>query len=210
MRKIPYLRAGVVGLALLIVSDASADGLNLFRRHLQADCPQEVIRLPAREIVVETARPRVTVHEARLRERAFRGGHALFAPAPVVATFFTPMNLRGDFETGDVRFRESGPFRAARDLEDQLLAYRKVQAAYRVDLAAAEEAERRVMTSMRAAAEKTEPCCKTPATTVEAQIKDLSNRLDSLSSRVEDLQKMTLFNNEVIRKEVLKNVPPKP
>src|SRR5207249_4948418 len=95
-------RIGMVGMTLLLALALRSDA-GWFHRCHSGDCvQQDVVRLPAQEVRVETTRPRVIVHETAVTERV-RHGRALVGvqpavpflatPAPVVATFFTPVAL---------------------------------------------------------------------------------------------------------------------
>ncbi len=197
-------RPGLLAMTVLagLTTQAEASGwLWKPRGHHHGEVVHDVVRVPGREIVVETERPRVIVSETR--ERAIRGRAALVAP-PVVATFFTPVGmplspmLSAESRFVETRSTESGALRSMHDLEYTLLEVEKARAAH--------EAERRTLDrkfgelsrsfrSDEASAERS---------TTSDRLRNIEAELQKLATRLENVEKLTIIHDDLLKSKGIK------
>jgi hypothetical protein len=224
MWKFRVTRALPVGLVLLGLVPAARAG-DLFHRcqpDCGAGCSTEVIKIPGHQVVVETARPQVVVNETRTVSRPHHrfvtavapppvqavAPMQAFAPAPVVATIFTPMHLPmpamaplqmapppmtlgacAPHPVSEVRVPapERSALDAAHALEQHSLELRKIQSSRQLEMDHATKVFQRVAASFSSGLESTPLKANgCDACTVQAQLKTEVDRLNGLISQGND------------------------
>jgi hypothetical protein len=157
----------------------SNDGI-LRRVHQHCDsgsCPATVVQLPAQQIRIETAAPRVVVGSSR-HLRGFMPAGPMFMPVtsgPFVATIFG-VNGTGTTGTG------SPMLDSIHAMEAQHMQFAKQQASLQKEIELTNQAAQRVSERL-AATLKSSPSCPTPTPTpadVDARLKGINDRLDAI------------------------------
>jgi hypothetical protein len=200
---------GVVGVALLLALGWRADA-GWFRKCIHGDCAQQdVVRLPAQEIRVETTRPRVIVHETAVRERV-HGGRAVapvvpfMAAPPVVATFYTPVVPIPETRFQETRIQEtrisegSAAFRAAQDLELQAMEAAKLRAAQRAELFHTDRLYQRLASSLCGPGQEGGGSA--------ADLANLKAAIDQLARRLENVERLVITHDNAL-KDLVKPAP---
>ena len=177
-------------------STAVGDGIFPFHLHQghgqQGDCEakQTVVRLPAQEIRVETAAPRVVVGAAAVGHHRVRGyaplaaGFVPFAPVaagPFVATFVPAGGLTfGAPQVG------SPALDAIHTLERQHLEFVKHKAALKAEMDHVEAAYKRVHAGLAAPV---------------GDSSSLQKSLDDLTKRVSDIERLLVIHDNVLQEK---------
>jgi hypothetical protein len=204
-----WLRVGA-GFALFLGLTGRAGAWDLFHRCFHGGCAAQTVQIPAQQVVVETARPRVIVQETRpLRV-------APVAAAPVVASFYMPMPLSYGMvgAPGGPTFEErreassinldSPSMRAAYALEESRLHMEKLQALYDTEVRHMQAVMQRAVAPPSGALTGPRPappenCCE-----------ELRAQLKSLNDRVTALEQQVIYHDRAIRQDPTLKVPPPP
>ncbi len=150
------------------------------------------MRLPAQEIRVETAAPRVVVGDLAVhRTRGYVAGHHFatfgqtFAPVgngPFVATFL-PMH---GMTFGTSTSAGSAALDAVHALDRQTLEFSKQKASLKAEMDHVEGAYKRIQSTLTASVADTSP--------------SLQKSLDDLTKRVSDIEKLLIIHDNILQK----------
>jgi hypothetical protein len=151
-----------------------------------ADCNSQVVQLPAQQIVVETARPRVVVHETKLA----KGVRVAPDVAPFVATFYTPV-------LPSTTPQDGGSLMLAHQMEMSLMQLERARAANEAELAAAQRVFDRIARSLPPPSNGGRGDAATAA------------QVQELNARLERLERLVLLHGEVLQK-ITTDMTPKP
>ncbi len=241
MQKFRVAGVPLAGLLLLGLALPAQAG---FFSPCKPDCcapTTEVVRVPGHEIVVETARPQVVVNESRVvHAKPHRVVTAVpvqqampmqavpmqaMAPAPMVATIFTPMAaapLAAPLAAAPTvstmmacppPARERTSLDALRDMEYHQLEVKKLHAAQQIELAHAQQVFQRMSTSLQAGLggiQLGDSTVQSDLAKEVARLRDLvnggSDRTTRLEGVIKELQQLTITHDEVIKQKVLQGV----
>jgi hypothetical protein len=208
LRASSWLRVFVAS-ALLLGLVTRAEAWHILHRCRDSACASQTVQIPAQQVVVETARPRVVVRDTRPIY-----GTALAAP-PVVASFFVPMPLQvgtlgvpapsGAEERESVTLDFSG-LQAAHDLERSHARVAALQAIHDAQAKQIQAALERVAASTR---ESAQPAAARPALSTQC-CDELKTQLQNLSRRVEALEQQVNYHDRAIRKDPTLKIPEPP
>lgn len=190
MRKLMLVGFTFSALALIAGSRGEASG-GLFSRHCHhdhCDAQQSTVRLPAQQIRIETAAPRVVVQETRHHRHNFGVGVGVpFVPVvgqPIVATFFTPQ-VQAPVSSG------SPALKAAHDLEMQALEVARLRAAHQAEVAAINDVHGRIMQSMSRTVQGSQ--------TTTTDLSKLTAEIEKLTNRVSDIEKLLIIHDNLLK-----------
>src|SRR5262249_33927100 len=156
---------------------------HLFKRFHSDCCCDTTVKLPAQQVVVQTAAPRVTVQETRLtRDLA----------APVIGTVYMPIaglgmgvGAGGTHKEAEVKV-ESNPLRSAHEAELARLRLAQARAAAKVELDAAQRA-----------LDRTDVPCDPgkPPADLDQRLKELGTKIDKLGDRLGAVERLSLIHD---------------
>lgn len=201
----PWL-AGALGAAILATVPAAQAGG--FFRHCHPGCAEQVVSVPQQDIRIEVPRPKVIV-QGESKHRVTQRSAAVIAP--VVASVYAPMPLPvapvmpfAAPPPPEPVFDPHAAIREAHRLELQALEYDRILKTIQADQAAAAAVQQRAMQLLK---ETPTPACPPRADEgarkeLETEIKKLSSTITALTERVQNMERMLLFHDDVIRKMI--------
>jgi len=189
----------MMGVLSLFVLWSSASGGDFFGHRCKKDCDTgcnaQVVKLPPQQIAVESVQPRVVVRESRLQVApAFQ-----VAPAPVVATIFTPVTLPlpGALTAADTRIEEhSAALLATHEAEHHVLAVAKARAAQKMDLEYTNRVHQRMLAALQDVADDSAAKVQVDKTSKA----EIQAQLTSIANRITELEKLVILHDEVLKK----------
>lgn len=219
-----FLTPGRVALGLVLLGGGPAaanDGPLSRLLHHKCDKPgcgeTERVTIPGRQVEIVTERPRVTVTEAApAREFVTRHvrSHRVVESAPVsVGTVYLPVALPavtamplaaapGCREVRDVRdgVGDGDPFA---DLHQAEVAAHRAELA-RLRVQATVEAQQRFLARMNANVQGRGPVAPDPsAAEITRKIEELAGQVGKLNTRVETVEKILVFHDNLLKDKVL-------
>jgi hypothetical protein len=233
MWKVRVARAPLAGLVLLLGLVLPARAGDLLRRCFPdcgSPCNTEVIKLPAQQITVETARPQVVVNETRVvhaKPRRVAAAPApvmaaplAFAPSPMVATIFTPMAMPLTAAAPVPHLaaplacpKERTTLDALHDMERHSLEVQKLHAAHTVEMAHAKDAFKRMSLSLQSALgsgtvqangdDDVRTELRKEVARLNGLITGISDKTTRIEGVIKELQQFALVHDEVIKNKVL-------
>lgn len=183
-----------LGLVLALPIACSADGVILKRIHAHGgDCQadKQIVRVPAQDIHIVTARPRVVVGESAVRTRGFY--HApLFAPVasgPFVATFM-PANFGGPQTTVG-----NSALDAAHALERHHLEFARQKASLQAEMDHVDKAFRRIQVGVTSSGQGGGSM---------SDAAQLQKALEDLTRRVSDIERLLIIHDNILKEKTEK------
>ncbi len=196
-----------VSLLLVVVAfslKAEASGGLFSRHHGDCDANHSVVRLPAQQIRVETARPRIVVQESHFASRgrfAFGASGVPFVPTgPIVASFLVPPTVNQE-----ARSSASNVLRAAQDLEAQAFEVNRLRAAHQAEINALDQVHQRIAGSIQRLSAPPPAASAPPAAgATSTEISNLTAEIEKLSKRISDVERLLLIHDDLLEKAKLK------
>jgi hypothetical protein len=164
----------------------------LFSKCRHDCCDTQTVKLPAQQVEVERAAPRITVTDTTRVSRA---------AYPAIGTIYMPMAVPlAGFATGrdfeSTRDEEYDALRTAHMAERAKLRHDQARSALNAEV----EAKKRVL-------ERLGTPDSTPAPSdLNDRINKISDKIDKLTDRVSSLEKLVLIHDNYLREQI-KNLP---